>query len=69
MPDLTITLTPAQASRVADAIGDIIHEDKSPASLPEAKQYVINKLKSLVRTHERHKLEAQVVVPPDIDPT
>ena len=68
MPDLTISMTGPQATRVAAAIGDALRLDQ-PATMAEAKAYLIQKLKSLTLSYERRLAESAVAKPDPLDLT
>lgn len=68
MPDLTISMTAPQAARVAAALGDAMGLEQ-PASMAEAKTFIIGRLKSITRAYERRQLEAAVTMQPDVDLT
>lgn len=52
MPSLTLTLTAAQADRLAVAVGRKIDKE-TPADLAEVKSYLIHILRELVADQER----------------
>lgn len=62
MPDLTLTLTTAQAQRVAAAFGRYWSLGR-PATVPEVKVYLVRQLKGAVMQQERAVLEAGISVP------
>ena len=68
MPDMTISMTGPQATRVAAAIGDALRLDQ-PATMAEAKAYLIQKLKSLTLSYERRMAEAAVTQPASLNLT
>ena len=67
MPDLTITLSPAQAARVAAAFGHYLRLGRD-ATVAEVKQFLILELRGVVHNRERADQEALVVVVP-FDPS
>ena len=62
MPDLIISMTAPQAQRVAAALGDALNLGQ-PATMAEAKAFIIHKLKSRVINYERKQLTAAITEP------
>jgi len=67
MPDIIITLTALQATRLANAFGNR-QGLGVPATLLQIKTYLIDLLKDIVRQEEKAVQEAAIVVSP-FDPT
>ena len=67
MPDFTVTLTAAQAQRVATAFGRYWNLGR-PATAAEVKQYLIRQMRGIVITQERATQESVITVP-DFVPT
>lgn len=65
MPDLTVTLTAQQATRLQAAL--VTPENPSP-TIADAKQFVIRQLRAKVLAHERKVAEAAVQQPDPFDP-
>lgn len=68
MPDLTISLNPAQAQRVADALGkrlnlttDTVPPVPRAATMAEAREFIVGLLRGVVREEE-----LRAVVIPDL---
>lgn len=69
MPSLTITLSPGNAQRVAEAFDSFLILDH-PTTVDDVKAYLITQLKEIVRNHERRAARAAAdagIV--DVDPT
>ena len=62
MPSLTVTLTTAQAQRVATAFGRYWNLGRD-ATAAEVKEYLIRQLKGVVAQQERGAQEAAIIVP------
>jgi hypothetical protein len=62
MPDITLTLTAGQVTRVQDAL---VTQRHIPApTIEDARQFLISRLKSLVFNHEQQEAEEALVIPP-----
>lgn len=70
MATITLDLTAGQATRLQDAMTIALHLDQ-PATLDDAKGYIIADLKQLVRNTERREAAeaAKAGLPVDIDIT
>lgn len=66
MPNITITLTAAQATRLSLSIQKLQELD-APATPAEARSFIIAHLKSVVRDTERSAAEAALPQPADFD--
>jgi hypothetical protein len=61
MASLVLTINDADVQRVQDAFGDALHLD-GPASAEEIRQFLLHKVRVMVRNYER-----TVSVPADVD--
>lgn len=68
MPTLSITFTPEQAQRVADAFGYALGLGTA-ATEADVKQYIINDLKQIIRNAEKRIAIDQIAALPDVDLT
>ena len=64
MPDITITLSGAAATRVQDALTTRLRLP-APATIADAKEYLIMSLKSLVQDVEQSAAEDAIVPGPE----
>ena len=67
MPDLTISLTPSQATRMATAFGKFLGLP-GDATVADVKLYLVRQMKEVVRQQEKAVQEAAIIVP-SFDPT
>jgi hypothetical protein len=72
MPTISLTLSAAAANRLQDALTetlDLVDEDGDPrvADINDAKDYIVQDLKQLIRTSE--KRVAAAAVPTGTDPS
>lgn len=66
MPDVTLSLTAAQALRVQAALAT----DENPTpGIPEAKQWLIRQLRARVRQHEDRVAQQSLPQPDPFEPT
>jgi hypothetical protein len=67
MPNITISLSAENATRVASAVGGNIHEGGEPASPAEVLSFIRRTLKTLVLNYERSQSAATFVEQPYVD--
>lgn len=60
MPDITISVTSAQAKRIQDAFEEALELDR-PATIADVKEYIVSDLKQFVRTSERRVARDAIV--------
>lgn len=66
MPTITIDVTSAQATRLADAFGAKLHRDSpsTPATISEVRGSLIEYMKDVVRVYEHDKAVSQIADQP-----
>ena len=62
MANLTVTITPAQETRIRKAMGVILNEDGSPASEAQVESWIKRQLRTAVLNSELRAVAADVEI-------
>lgn len=70
MPTITLDLTAGEATRLQDALTETLRLE-TPATVADARDYIIGNLKQIVRSSESRVAEtaAKAALPADLDVT